>query len=101
MSKLIKRPRRLRTSSALRGLVAENSLSANDFITPIFILEGEGQKKEIPSMPGYYKKSLDLTLGDVKELWEMGLKSVLLFAQVSDELKDNAGKEAVNAEGLM
>ncbi len=101
MSKLIKRPRRLRTSSALRGLVAENSLSANDFITPIFILEGEGQKKEIPSMPGYYKKSLDLTLGDMKELWEMGLKSVLLFVQVSDELKDNAGKEAVNPKGLM
>ena len=101
MSKLIKRPRRLRTSSALRGLVAENSLSANDFITPIFILEGEGQKKEIPSMPGYFKKSLDLTLSDVKELWEMGLKSALLFVQVSDGLKDNAGTEAVNPEGLM
>jgi len=101
MSKLIKRPRRLRTSAALRDLVAENSLSANDLMTPLFILEGEGQQKEITSMPGYFKKSLDLTLGDVKELWDMGLKSVLLFVQVSDGLKDNAGTEAVNPEGLM
>lgn len=101
MSKLIKRPRRLRTSAALRSLVAENSLSANDLMTPLFILEGKGQQKEIPSMPGYFKKSLDLTLGDVKELDAMGLKSVLLFVQVSDELKDNAGTEAVNPEGLM
>ena len=57
MNKLVKRPRRLRTTSAIRDLVAENSLSANDFITPLFVLEGEGQKKEIASMPGYWKKS--------------------------------------------
>lgn len=101
MSKLIKRPRRLRTSATLRDLVAENSLSVNDLITPIFILEGDGQQKEIPSMPGYFKKSLDLTIDDVKKLWDMGLKSVLLFVQVSDELKDNIGTEAVNPEGLM
>ena len=98
---LIKRPRRLRTSSAIRALVAENSLSVNDLMTPLFILEGEGQQKEIPSMPGYYKKSLDLTVEDVKELYAMGIKSVLLFVQVDDSLKDNAGTEAVNPEGLM
>ena len=101
MRKLIKRPRRLRTSAALRDLVAENSLSANDLITPLFILEGDGQKKEIPSMPGYFKKSLDLTIDDVRKLWDMGLKSVLLFVQVCDGLKDNIGTEAVNPEGLM
>ena len=98
---LVKRPRRLRTSSAIRALVAENSLSVNDFMTPLFILEGEGQQKEIPSMPGYYKKSLDLTVEDVKELYTMGLKSVLLFVQVDDSLKDNTGTEAVNPGGLM
>ena len=101
MNKLVKRPRRLRTTSSIRDLVAENSLSANDFITPLFVLEGEGQKKEIASMPGYWKKSLDLTVEDVKELWDMGLKSVLLFVQVDDSLKDNAGTEAVNPKGLM
>ena len=98
---LIKRPRRLRTSSAIRALVAENSLSVNDLMTPLFILEGEGQQKEIPSMPGYYKKSLDLTVEDVKELYAMGLKSVLLFVQVDDSLKDNSGTEAINPQGLM
>ena len=101
MNKLVKRPRRLRTSAAVRALVAENSLSPNDLMTPLFILEGEGKQKEIPSMPGYYKKSLDLTVEDVKELWAMGLKSVLLFVQVSDDLKDNTGTEAVNDGGLM
>lgn len=101
MNKLAKRPRRLRKSAAVRALVAENSLSPNDLMTPLFILEGEGKQKEIPSMPGYYKKSLDLTVEDVKELWAMGLKSVLLFVQVSDDLKDNAGTEAVNDGGLM
>ena len=98
---LVKRPRRLRTSSAIRALVAENSLSVNDLMTPLFILEGEGQQKEIPSMPGYYKKSLDLTVEDVKELYAMGLKSVLLFVQVDDSLKDNSGTEAINPQGLM
>ena len=98
---MMKRPRRLRKSAALRDLVAENRLSMNDLMTPLFILEGEGQQKEIPSMPGYWKKSLDLTLEDVKELWDMGLKSVLLFVQVDDSLKDNAGTEAVNDGGLM
>lgn len=98
---LVKRPRRLRTSSAIRALVAENSLSVNDLMTPLFILEGEGQQKEIPSMPGYYKKSLDLTVEDVKVLYAMGLKSVLLFVQVNDSLKDNSGTEAINPEGLM
>lgn len=101
MSKIVKRPRRLRASAAIRDLVAENSLSANDFITPLFILEGEGQQKEISSMPGYFKKSLDLTVEEVKELYAMGLKSVLLFVQVDDSLKDNAGTEAVNPKGLM
>ena len=95
------RPRRLRASGAIRSLVQENHLSVDDLMTPLFILEGEGQEKEISSMPGYFKRSLDLTIKDVKELAAMGLKSVLLFVQVDDSLKDNAGTEAVNPEGLM
>ena len=83
------------------ALVAENSLSPNDLMTPLFIVEGEGQQKEIPSIPGYFKKSIDLTVEDVKALWALGLKSVLLFVQVSNDLKDNAGTEAVNDSGLM
>ena len=58
MNKQIKRPRRLRKNATVRALIAENSLSPNDLMTPLFILEGEGQQKEIPSMPGYFKKSI-------------------------------------------
>ncbi len=97
----VKRPRRLRQNAAIRSMVQETILTPNDFLVPLFISEGKGQIKEIPSMPNYFKKSLDLTLKDVKELWAMGIKSVLLFVQVADELKDNEGTEAMNPNGLM
>jgi len=98
---LQKRPRILRTSLAIRSLVAETSLTPNDFIVPLFIDEGENLQMEIPSMPNYYRRSLDLTVKEVKELWSMGLKSVLLFIKCKDDLKDNTGKEAWNSNGLM
>jgi len=96
-----KRPRRLRQNEAIRSLVQETIVTPNDFLAPLFISEGTNQIKEIPSMPNYFKKSLDLTVQDVKELWKMGIKSVLLFVQVPDDLKDNQGTEAINADGLM
>jgi porphobilinogen synthase len=72
-----------------------------DFIAPLFIDEGKGIKFEIPSMPGYYRRSLDGTVTEVKELWNMGIRCILLFVKSPDELKDNTGKEAWNPEGLM
>lgn len=98
---LQRRNRILRQSPAIRSMVAEASLSPDDFIVPLFIDEGENKKIEIASMPGYYRMSLDLTVKEVKELWNMGLKSVLLFIKCKDELKDNKGTEAVNPNGLM
>jgi len=98
---MLKRNRRLRTTAAMRSLVRETTISPNDFIVPLFIVEGKGVKEEIPSMPNYYRFSLDLLKGEVKEIWSLGLKSVLLFVKVPDELKDNEGKEALNPEGLM
>tara|TARA_Y100000385_G_C13106980_1_gene648689 strand:- start:791 stop:1774 length:984 start_codon:yes stop_codon:yes gene_type:complete len=98
---LRKRPRRLRRSGYLRELVAESSVTVNDFLIPLFVQEGSGLKTEIPSMPGYYKRSLDLTVEHVKQLQDFGLKAVLLFVQVDDQLKDNAGVEALNHLGLM
>jgi len=95
------RPRRLRNSPALRDLVQENHLSANDFIAPLFFVEGTSIKDEIQSMPGYFRHSLDLLQHEVKDLWAHGIKSVLLFGKVADNLKDNAGAEALNADGLM
>ena len=98
---LQRRNRILRQSPAIRSMVAETILTPNDFIVPLFIDEGENMQMEIPSMPGYYRRSLDLTIKEVKELWSMGLKSVLLFIKCKDELKDNKGTEALNAKGLM
>lgn len=98
---LQRRNRITRQSAAIRSMVAETSLSPNDFIVPLFIDEGENVKTEITSMPGYYRNSLDVTVKEVKELWSMGLKSVLLFIKCKDELKDNTGKEAWNQDGLM
>jgi porphobilinogen synthase len=82
-------------------MVSETMVTANDFIVPLFITEGENQQSEILSMPGYYRRSIDLTVKEVKELWSMGLKCVLLFVKSKDELKDNKGTEALNPNGLM
>lgn len=98
---LQRRNRILRQSPAIRSLVAETILTPNDFIVPLFIDEGEGQEYEIPSMPGYFRRSIDGTVKEVKELWSLGIKCVLLFIKCSDDLKDNTGKEAWNADGLM
>jgi len=98
---LQKRNRILRQSQSVRSLVAETHLTPNDFIVPLFIDEGENVQTEIASMPNYYRRSLDLTVKEVKDLWSMGLKSVLIFIKCKDELKDNKGTEALNPNGLM
>ena len=97
----IKRNRRLRKSASLRALVQEHSLSSNDFIVPLFIIEGKQKKEQIPSMPGYFRITVDLIPEHLKNLWNLGLKSVLLFVKISEKLKDNKGSEALNPEGLM
>src|SRR5215211_2050552 len=98
---LQRRNRILRQSPAIRSLVAETILSPSDFIAPLFIVEGENEQSEIASMPNYFRRSIDLTVRDVKELWSMGIRSILLFVKSKDELKDNKGTEAVNPKGLM
>lgn len=98
---LLQRNRRLRTNENIRSLVRETILSPNDFIVPLFVVEGNGIKEEIPSMPNYFRLSLDNLEKEIKELQKLLLKSVLLFVKVPDNLKDNAGKEALNPDGLM
>lgn len=95
------RGRRLRMSAAIRDMIAEHNLKPADFIAPLFITEGENKKTEIPSMPGYYRYTLDHLSDEVKELQDAGIRSVLLFVKVPEEKKDNRGTEALNAEGLM
>lgn len=95
------RPRILRSSPAIRALVAETTLQPCDFLVPLFIVEGTQQREPIASMPGYFRYSLDLLRPAVQELWARGLRSVLLFVKVPDEKKDNFGNEALNPNGLM
>jgi porphobilinogen synthase len=95
------RSRILRSNAAIRSLIAETHLRSEDFIAPLFIEEGKHIHHEIPSMPGYFRNSLDITVKEIKELHNLGLKSVLLFIKCSDEYKDNTGKESWNPDGLM
>src|SRR6478609_8566340 len=97
----LRRNRRLRTNESIRSLVRETIISPNDFIVPLFVVEGSNVREEIQSMQNYFRLSLDNLEKEVKELWTLGLKSVLLFEKVPDNLKDNAGKEALNPQGLM
>jgi porphobilinogen synthase len=82
-------------------LVRETTLTPDDFLVPLFVTEGKGIREEIPSMPNYFRLSLDQLEKEVKELWNMGLCSLLLFVKVDDKLKDNKGTEALNPNGLM
>ena len=90
-----------RASSAIRNLVAETTLHPHDFIAPLFIEEGEKVKSEIPSMPGYFRYSLDTVMAEIQELVEVGIQSVLLFVKEGDDKKDNTGAYAAHPNGLM
>ena len=95
------RNRRLRANESIRRLVRETIITPDDFLVPLFVVEGKNVKEEIASMPNYYRLSLDNIEKEVKEIWKMGLCSVLLFVKVPDNLKDNRGTEALNENGLM
>lgn len=97
----LQRGRRLRVNESIRSLVRETTLSPADFMFPMFIAEGENYRSEIPSMPGIFRRSLDLTVEEVKELFALGIRAVNIYVKVDESLKDNTGKEAWNPEGLM
>ncbi|MES2773545.1 MAG: porphobilinogen synthase [Bacteroidota bacterium] len=98
---LLNRSRILRNSSAIRRLVAETILAPQDFIAPLFIVEGTNIREEIPSMTNYYRLSLDNTIAEVKALNRLGIQSVLLFVKCPDHLKNSKATEALNENGLM
>lgn len=91
----------MRVSPSIRSMVAETTLAPDDFIVPLFVVEGKSVRDEILSMPNYHRLSLDLLKKEVKELYSLGIRSVLLFIKCDDELKDNEGREALNDDGLM
>jgi porphobilinogen synthase len=97
----IHRNRRLRLNDSIRSMVRETVLTPNDFMFPMFIAEGTNVEVPIPSMPGIFRRSIDLTVKEVKELWSLGIKAVNIYVRVDDSLKDNAGVESWNPDGLM
>ncbi len=95
------RPRRSRRSPAVRRLVAETSLSADDFIYPVFVLEGEGQVEAVPSMPGIERKSIDKLLEELKDVDALGIPAVALFPVIDADRKSLDGAECANPDGLV
>lgn len=93
------RARRLRKNEMIRNMVRENHLSVNDFIYPLFVEEGENIKKEISSMPGIYRYSLDQIDAELKEVVELGIPSVMLFG--IPKKKDAVGSESWNDEAVV
>ncbi|MFN3021732.1 porphobilinogen synthase [Chryseobacterium sp. TY3] len=95
------RNRRLRANASIRSLIQETQLTTNDFVLPMFVMEGNNKKEAISSMPGVFRQSLDLTVQQVKENYALGIKAINIYMKVSGNLKDNTGKEAWNPNGLM
>jgi len=97
----LQRGRRLRVNESIRSLVRETTLSPSDFMFPMFIAEGENIQVEIPSMPGIFRRSIDLTVKEIQEVFDLGIRAVNIYVKVDESLKDNTGKEAWNSNGLM
>lgn len=95
------RPRILRKSNSIREMVSETRLQPSNFILPLFVEDGTQIKTEIPSMPGTYRWSLDLLEKELESILILGIRSVLLFAKVSDNLKEDTCREALNPDGLL
>lgn len=94
------RMRRNRVSDFRRRLVAENSLTVNDLIYPVFVLEGEQQREVVPSMPGVERKSIDLLLDECAELVELGIPLVALFPVTPASVKSEMAEAAYDDDGL-
>ena len=97
----LSRPRRLRRDATTRRLVREHSLSVDDLIYPVFVLEGEGRREAVASMPGVERVSLDLLLNVAAECVELGIPVMALFPVISQDLKTSDGREAANPNGLI
>jgi porphobilinogen synthase len=95
------RPRRLRRDAFTRALVRENRLAAEDFIYPVFVLDGQRQEQDVASMPGVRRRSIDGLFEVAEECLALGVPVMALFPVISPELKTPEGKEALNPEGLV
>jgi len=98
---LSQRLRRNRKSPAIRALVQETHLQPSNFVAPLFVLEGNGRREDIISMPGVARFSIDLLLKEVEGLMKLGIKAVDLFPVIPKENKNASGSEALNDYNLL
>ncbi|HBG0438746.1 TPA: porphobilinogen synthase [Clostridioides difficile] len=96
---MLRRPRRLRASKAIRNLVRETKVNVEDLIYPLFVVEGENIKEEIKSLPDVYHLSIDMLEDEIKEISELGIEHIMLFG-VPDE-KDECASQAFNDNGIV
>ena len=101
MSILTHRPRRLRKQKFNRSLVRESSLSANDLIYPLFIIEGENKREKIESMPGIERVSIDQLLIEAKEIIDLKIQAIALFPVIGPDKKTEEAEESFNPDGLI
>jgi porphobilinogen synthase len=100
MINLSQRPRRNRKNAAIRNMVQENSVTVNDLIFPLFLIEGKNKKSEVASMPGIYRLSSDLMLKEIESCLKLGLTTFDIFPSLNDKLKDKKATESLNKKGL-
>ena len=93
------RPRRLRKTSAVRDMVRETSLSVKNLIAPLFVKHGNNVKDPIPSMPGQYHFSVDTLVKEAKDLWSLGILSIIIFGL--PDRKDSIGSSSWDREGIV
>lgn len=100
MINLPQRPRRNRKNSVIRNMVQEKSVTVNDLIFPLFLIDGKNKKTEVSSMPGIFRLSQDLLLKEIESCMKLGIMSFDIFPSLNDKLKDKKATEALNKKGL-
>ncbi len=94
------RPRRNRKSGAIREMVAETSFSANNLVMPLFLVDGKGIKKEVLSLPGTFRFSMDTALQEMEQCLKLGIRSFILFPAIEDHLKDTKATYSYNSKNF-
>lgn len=98
---LIRRPRRLRRSEGIRAMVRETTLSADDLIAPLFVVDGSGKPEPVESMPEVFRLSVDDTVAACAELRDLGIRAVAVFPSLEPGLKDDKGAAALESDTLI
>lgn len=98
---LLRRPRRLRRSPAVRALVSETTLAIDDFIAPLFVKDGRGAPEPVASMPGVHRVTIDGAVREAETLAALGIPAIALFPCLETKLKDALGREALNRRTLV